>query len=358
MSSLVPHKGAKNILRTFSLLPIIMHHGIDPSNSTINRRRDPDSSSPHHSRSPPTSSRDKDFINPSCCISPQSPSEWVLGPDHQSETTYGGLGDINNSNLGGSSDFVIGSARLPCSDVDTGLHRGLNFMKNLHVIPISPMMDDSVDETWDFDFDEGRGGSSLTSRSRQPRQPSLFPDLSPRSERKQRSSLFSPVSNLGGHGSARDKEEQSSSNSPSCRGSGRRALVHSNSSKDGMEKEPPLSHRTIPRIQSARGPSLQTAGGDRGEMQVDTDSWAFKMIRHHSEPSLRPKCRQSTRNFYDEQTGVSDRHNPPRQHNRHAGPAPLLNHVKQTQQHLQPSSSRRKGNSEGAVLARITGRRE
>ena len=140
-----------------------------PSNSTTNRRKD---SSSYHSRSPPP--RNKDLINPPCCISPMAPSDWVLGPDHQSERAYTQGGQNDRS---GNNDFLIGSARLPGNDVSLGL----NFMDdNLHVIPISPMMVNSVDETWDFDFEQGRGGTTVnTTRSRSKKSESLFPDLSP-----------------------------------------------------------------------------------------------------------------------------------------------------------------------------------
>lgn len=341
-----------------------------PSNSTTNRRRD-DSSS-RHSRSPPPSSVDKDLINPpSCCISPMSPSEWVLGPDHQSERAYGGIGDNSNSNInhGGNSDFIIGSARLPCSDSSS---RGINFRDNLHVIPILPMMDDSVDETWDFDFDEGRGGTSVnTSRSKQPRHSSLFPDLSPRSEQQQKrqASLFSPVSRQN---TDRDRDrEETGSNSP-LRGTARRELTRSDSNKDVTKS---LQNReAVPRIQSARVPTLRTGRGraDTGtesdvrgeEIRVDSDSWAFKMIRHHSEPSLRPKCRQSTRTFYDQQTHHVSDNTQQRQHGKNAvsGPSHLSSHIK----HSRSLSSRQKARTgkvnqseSGVVLARINhGRKE
>lgn len=211
-----------------------------------------------HSRTARRSGSGREVSNP--CDSPLSPSEWLLEPDHQSERY--GRADSNND------------ARTSSRSSDSNLH----FMNDVREIPISPMMGHS-DNTWDFDFDEGRGTTVDSSASR--RRQSFFPDLSPRSSGKQLvpPPLFSPVS------MQRDRGQSFSSNRSSS----------SNSS----------ARRETQRIQSASGGELTPGGlrsgahGTEPELEVAPDSWACKMIRHHSEPSLRPKCRQSTRNPHD-----------------------------------------------------------
>jgi hypothetical protein len=275
-----------------------------PSNSTTKHRS--------NSRSPSAPSGRKS----SKSISPMSPSDWVMSADNhcKSDDT-----ECLSLNLSRSKSTDMMSGADTCSNT---------FLENLRVIPISPMMEDSVDDTWDFDFDQGRGSTTINTSRKPLKSESIFPDLSPRSSDRQQASLFSPVS--------------TPSPSPSLRETPRKDFLfrrtnstNSNTSLDSLQ------NKKIPRIQSAKAqpnqrnrnsnketsfsslssfPSSSYASSSsvgHEQEDVDTDSWAFKMIRHHSEPSLRPKCRQSTRSFY-EQPSILDNSN-----SKTAGPAYL-----------------------------------
>lgn len=307
-----------------------------PSNSTKNMRQ-----KDSLSRSPPP---------PSSC-SPMSPSAWVLGPDNQSEMMLG----RSNSN-----EFF---------EDCLSFRGGLDFADTLRVIPISPMMGDSVDETWDFDFDEGRGGTTVhTSRKARVTPVTVtLPTLSvsPRSE-KQQVSLFSPLSVASSSSAAR----LACSNDVKCAEGGR------------GEVQFPVSHgeslmgADSSRIQSARSRGSRARGrvGGKHSMEMQRgiqgvkegrcegeamvqDQWASKMIRHHSEPTLRPKGRQGTRSFYN-QSGCNS--------SRDAGPAHLSGGVVPTHvagvfgqakrgsgNAVRQNSRRERKKTEAVMLARI-----
>ena len=232
--------------------------------SSYSRRRE---SWESHSSSP-------GFNATSPSFSPSSPCDWFLGPDNQSER----IGQSDSSD----SSACNSSTSRRCHS------RGLNFMENLRVIPITPMMENPVDETWDFDFDEGRGGTSDPSSKPRKSATSMFPNLSPRSERQQTTSLFSPVS-VPASG---------------CGGQPpRRIMGRSLSSKIIDTTSDSLVYRESPGIQSARGTDANVRNHKNTLLdgdEVEVDAWAKKMIRQHSEPSLRPKCRQSARRFADQ----------------------------------------------------------
>ena len=284
-----------------------------PSNSIINRRgKRPNSKSP-----PISNSLDLNLSPSHTAFSPMSPSEWVMGPDHQSE----------DGNFGHNDFWVPGSSRS--SDFQS------YYLENLRCVPITPMMDNNVDDKWDFDFHEGRCGTTInTKKSRQPRKSaSLFPNLSPRSEKQQQASLFSPLT------TQRDKGRDDVS-----RNSGRRALNRSLSKP--CEFSESIQDKEIPRIQSARGSKLRNASEDAHTLRVQKDSWAYKMIRHHSEPSLRPQGRQSTRNFYN-QTCYDN--------NKSAGPSHLSADVDPKNVSKLLRQNLRKAKSDAKILSRING---